>query len=66
MYEKAISDYSKAIELNPENADAYNNLGLAYFKQGFLDNSCQNFVKSAELGSEEAKENVEKFCNGKK
>ena len=29
-YDKAIEDYSKAIELNPEYAEAYNNRGNAY------------------------------------
>jgi Flp pilus assembly protein TadD len=29
-YEQAIADYSKAIELAPKDADAYNNRGYAY------------------------------------
>ena len=30
QYDKAISDTSKAIEINPRDADAYNNRGNAY------------------------------------
>ncbi|MGB5772260.1 MAG: tetratricopeptide repeat protein, partial [Crocosphaera sp.] len=30
-YDKAIADYTKAIELNPNYAYAYNNRGLAYY-----------------------------------
>jgi len=33
--DKAIADYNKAIELNPRDAEAYNNRGLAYSKSGF-------------------------------
>lgn len=31
MYDEAIAEYKKAIEINPEYSDAYYNLGLAYF-----------------------------------
>ena len=30
QYDKAIADYSKAIELSPDDADAWTNRGLAY------------------------------------
>jgi len=30
QYQKAIDDYTRAIELDPENADTYDNRGLAY------------------------------------
>ena len=28
----AIKDYTKAIEINPEDADAYNNRGIYYYQ----------------------------------
>lgn len=36
LYEKAITDFTKASELNPDDAAAFNNRGLAYAK-GFND-----------------------------
>ena len=32
-YDRAIVDYTKALELNPDYADAYNNRGNAYRAQ---------------------------------
>jgi tetratricopeptide (TPR) repeat protein len=32
LYEKAVSDFTKAADLNPNDAEAYNNRGLAYAK----------------------------------
>ena len=34
LYEAAIADSDKAIEINPENIDAYNNRGSARFRLG--------------------------------
>ncbi len=34
QYDKAISDYTKAIEINPSYAKAYYNRGVAYIKEG--------------------------------
>lgn len=61
----AIDDFTKAIKLNPDNAFAYNNRGTIYNEEGLSDKACQDFQKAEELGSKEAKENVEKICNNK-
>jgi len=45
----AISDYEKAIMLDPDDAIAYNNLGLAQEQKGFRDRAEKNFKKSNEL-----------------
>jgi len=66
LYDKAIDDYTKAIELTPDYALAYNNRGLACYNNGLFDKACQDFNKAGELGSEEAKENAEKYCNNNK
>lgn len=49
---KAIEDYSKAISLNPEYAEAYNNRGIAYYNSGVhsgnqrhLERAMQDFGK---------------------
>ncbi len=46
---KAISDYNKAIRLNPEDALAYYNRGLAYNLQGNSRSALESFRKAAEL-----------------
>ena len=50
QWDKAIAEYNKAIELNPEYADAYNNRGLAYLDLAQFDHGCQDLQKACELG----------------
>jgi tetratricopeptide (TPR) repeat protein len=49
-YDEAISDCSKAIEIDPELALAYNNRGLAYYGKGEFDNAWEDFSKAESLG----------------
>jgi tetratricopeptide (TPR) repeat protein len=53
-YDKAISDYSNAIETNPKLAKPYNNRGLAYYYKGLNYKACSDFKWACELG----------FCKG--
>ena len=48
-YQKAIVDYNKAIELNPDDAPGYYNRGLINKKQGDKTKAIQDFTKAAEL-----------------
>lgn len=48
--EKAIPNYQRAIELDPEYAEAYYNLGLAYFEIGKYGLSLENARKAYSLG----------------
>jgi tetratricopeptide (TPR) repeat protein len=48
-YDKAISDFNKAIELNPRYADAYNNRGAAYAKKGEYEKAISDYSKAIEL-----------------
>ena len=48
-FDKAIQDYSKAIKLNPEDAAAYNNRGLAYADRGEFDAALEDYDKALEL-----------------
>jgi tetratricopeptide (TPR) repeat protein len=51
QYDKAISDYSKAIEINPRYADAYNNRGNAYGEgKGQHDKAWDDVKKAQDLG----------------
>ena len=65
QYDKAILDYNKAIELNPNYANSYNNRGIAYFKRGKLAKGCSDWKKACKLGICKAY-NIGKregFCN---
>ncbi len=48
-YDKAISDYSKAIEINPRFAMAYANRGGAYLNKGLYDQAISDSNKAIEL-----------------
>jgi tetratricopeptide (TPR) repeat protein len=45
----AIADYSRSIELNPQNANAYNSRGLAKQAKGDLDGAIADFNRVIEL-----------------
>ena len=48
-YDRAIEDYTKAIELDPNPADAYNNRGVAYGKKDESDCAIKDYTKAIEL-----------------
>lgn len=56
--DKAIDCYTRAISLNPNYANAYNNRGLTYYKQGNLEEAIKDFKKAIELNSKEAHNNL--------
>jgi lipoprotein NlpI len=50
QYDKAISDYNMAIEINPRLSEAYNNRGLAYSKgKGQYDKAISDYNKAIEI-----------------
>jgi tetratricopeptide (TPR) repeat protein len=49
QYNHAVPDFTKAIELDPNDADAYNNRGSAYQDLGEYDQAIQDYSKSIEL-----------------
>ena len=52
MYDKAIADYTQAIEKNPECAEAYNNRGIAYRKTGEYDKAIADYTQTLEKNPE--------------
>lgn len=48
-YDRSIICYKKAIELNPQYADAYNGLGSAFYRKGQYDDSIREFEKAIAL-----------------
>lgn len=53
-YEDAITYYTKALKVNPQDAIAYNNRGLAWGKKGDYDNSIADFTKAVEINPQYA------------
>ena len=49
QYPKAISEYTKAIELDPKHAKAYCHRGVVYRKLGKLDQAISEYNKALEL-----------------
>jgi len=54
-YEQAIEDFSKAIELNPNDAVAYYNRGLAYAKLNEHERAIEYYGKAIKLNPNDAK-----------
>lgn len=48
-YDKAIGEFTKAIEMNPKDTRAYNNRGLAYSHKGSYDQAISDFTKTIEI-----------------
>lgn len=59
---QAIDDYTDAIRLDVDYAEAYYNRGLAFFLIYDKISGCADLEKSAELGYEEAEETRSYFC----
>jgi len=54
QYEKAISNYNKAIQLNPNDANTYNGRGLAYYDLEQYENAISNYNKAIQLNPNDA------------
>ena len=61
-----IKDFDKALELDPEYAEAYYNRGLANYHQGRLHDACFDWRKAHSLGHYEAEKAIRGYCEGKK
>jgi tetratricopeptide (TPR) repeat protein len=55
QYEKGISDYNKAIEIDPRHAMAYSNRGYAYSRKGQYKKAISDFNKAIEISPGYAK-----------
>ncbi|HQI25085.1 MAG TPA: tetratricopeptide repeat protein, partial [Smithella sp.] len=51
QHQQAITEYSKAIALKPDNARAYNNRGADYLSLGNHQYGCLDAKKACELGN---------------
>ena len=50
QYDQAISDFTKALELNPRLAEAYSNRGAAYYFKREYEKSWKDVEKAQSLG----------------
>jgi len=62
-YRGTIADYTKAIEIDPNYAIAYNGRGLAKLILGQLDDGCLDLSKAGEFGLGEAYDIIKEACN---
>lgn len=54
MYDEAIAEFTKTLEINPKNVIAYYNRGLAYQKKGKLDKAIYDYNKAIEINPKDA------------
>jgi len=54
LYDRAITDFDKTIELIPRFANAYNSRGIAYNKKGLYDRAITDFDKGIKLNPKHA------------
>ena len=53
-YERAVTDFTAAIELDPQYAQAYNRRGLAYRRQGDYDRAITDYIDAIRLNRQDA------------
>jgi tetratricopeptide (TPR) repeat protein len=53
-YDKAIADYSKAIEINPKSDEAYYNRGNAWYDKGDYTKAIADYTKVIEINPKDA------------
>jgi predicted TPR repeat methyltransferase len=63
QFDKAISQYEKAISLKPNYAEAYYNLGHSYHKLGQLDKAVRSYKKVVDIKPEYAENHSNKILS---
>jgi Flp pilus assembly protein TadD len=53
-FDKAVEEYQRALELEPENVDAMSNLGVAYYNLDQLAEAIEQYSKALELAPRDA------------
>jgi len=53
-FDKAITEFKEVLKLDPKNVHAYNNIGVAYFRTGNLDQAISYYTKAIDLGIADA------------
>ncbi|NMC97068.1 MAG: tetratricopeptide repeat protein, partial [Deltaproteobacteria bacterium] len=50
-YQQAVEDYSQAIRLKPDYADAYNNRGFVHLLTGNMEAGCRDAHQACNMGT---------------
>ena len=61
-YYLAIESFSKVLEQEPENKNAFFNRGMARYKLGQLTTACEDFEQARKLGHSEGYNQVKEHC----
>jgi tetratricopeptide (TPR) repeat protein len=62
QYHSALNDLNKSIELDPSNANAFLNRGLAHFFLKDMEKACEDWNQAADMGLAKGIEAVEIYC----
>lgn len=62
-FQGALTEYDKALQMNPEYGEGYVSRGLVNLVLGFENKACADWKKAAELGNPEAKDLFKQHCN---
>ena len=65
QYSEAIQDFTEAIRLDPNYAEAYYNRGMAQIFEGRTDSGCDDLYRAEDFGLEKATIKIEYFCYSK-
>ena len=63
MYKESITDFTKVIQLDPTDTEAYNSRGRARFESNDKKGGCLDWSKAGELGDFNAYEVIQEKCN---
>ena len=63
LYLDAKADFTKVIELHPQDEKAYFNRGLCNHYLNLKSQACSDLSRAGELGMKEAYEAIKEFCN---
>ncbi len=58
----AVSDFSQAITLKPDYAEAYYNRGVAYYQGGQQQQACSDWTKASQLRFSPANSAISQYC----
>ena len=61
-YTSAILDYQQAIDINPDDAGLYLNLGNILHQLGDINTACERWSKASILGNTNAQKMIDKYC----
>ena len=61
-YSEAIVDYNKAININPDDAHALINRGVAYYNNNIKEKACEDWVNASKKGNTQAIKLLQKYC----